>query len=86
MKKVLVKTSENSNNYPIFIGKNILKILPVTLKKYTTGTKKIAIIFDDNVPIKFKKLLKKLLKNYDVFFETTKFNEKIKILIQLIDF
>ena len=28
MKKVIVKTSENSNNYPIFIGKNILKILP----------------------------------------------------------
>ena len=78
MKKVLVKTSENSNNYPIFIGKNILKILPMALKKYTTGTKKIAIIFDDNVPIKFKKLLKKLLKNYDVFFETTKFNEKNK--------
>ena len=78
MKKVIVKTSENSNNYPIFIGKNILKILPKVLKKHTKGTKKIAIIFDNNVPTKFKKILKKLLKNYDIFLETIKFNEKNK--------
>ena len=69
MKKVIVKTSENSSNYPIYIGKNILKILPIVLKKHINETKKIVIIFDNNVPIKFKKILKKLLKNYDIFFE-----------------
>ena len=78
MKKVIVKTSKNSSNYPIYIGKNILKILPIVLKKHINETKKIVIIFDNNVPIKFKKILKKLLKNYVVFFETIKFNEKNK--------
>ena len=55
-----------NNNYSIFIGKNILNILPKKIKITCPQTKKIALIFDTGVPDKHKKFIKKNLKGYQL--------------------
>ena len=80
MKQILVKTSNQNYNYPIYIGKNILGILPKILKFKFKKVKKISLIIDSNVPKKFEKNLKRQLKNYQILIIKKKFNEKNKSL------
>ena len=78
MKKHEIKFKDRNHKYSILIGENILKILPKRLKSLCPATKKIAIIFDKNVPLKFKKELEKNLKNYNILFLTFIASEKNK--------
>ena len=52
-----MKIEEIKNkNYSILVGKNILKILPKKINLICPQTKKIAVVFDKGVPLKYRKL------------------------------
>ena len=80
MKKQEIKFKSNHHKYSIFIGENILKILPSKIGSLCPNTKKIAIIIDKNVPVKFKKKLKALLKSYNLLILIYEASEKNKSL------
>ena len=80
MKSQVIKFKNKSYNYSIYIGKNILGILPKKIRTLCPNTKNIALIIDKNVPIKFKKELKNKLKNYNLLFLLFEANEKNKSL------
>ena len=73
-----IKFKNLTHNYSLFIGKNILGHIPKKIKHLCPKTKNIALIVDKNVPGKFKKILKKKLKKYNLFFFTISVNEKTK--------
>ena len=78
MKKREIKFKSSSDNYSIIIGNNILSYLSKRIKLLCPKTKKIAIIFDNNVPQKFRGILKKKLKSYHIIFFSFNSNEKSK--------
>ncbi len=55
MKIQKVKFQNNNQNYSILIGNNILSLLSREIKSICPNTKKIALIFDKNIPNKLKK-------------------------------
>ena len=59
MKNQEIKFKSKNHKYSIFIGKNTLNILPKKIKILCPKTKNIALVYDKNVPVKFKKILKK---------------------------
>jgi len=78
MKKQEIKFKSKDHNYSIIIGENTLNILPGKIKLLCSKTKNIALIIDNNVPKKFKKFLKKKLKNYNLLHLHFNANEKNK--------
>ena len=56
--KLIVKNKDT--NYPILIGKGALNLLAKQVKILSPDVKKVAIIFDKNVP----NFLKERLKNF----------------------
>ena len=78
MKIHQIKVKVPSNNYSIFLGNNILHILPNKINELCPNTKKIALIIDRNIPAKFKIILKKRLKSYKLFFFSFSASEKAK--------
>ena len=80
MKNQEIKFRNKNYSYSIIIGKNALNVLPKKLKLYCTKTKKIALIIDNKIPLKFKKNLKNKLKNYNLLFLPFSSNEKNKSL------
>jgi len=66
MKIQEVRFKNKSNKYSIFIGKNSINVLPKKIKLLCPEARKIALIFDKKVPIKFRRLLQKKLKNYNL--------------------
>ena len=80
MKTHQIKFKNNNQDYSIFIGNNILKTLSQKIKVVCPKTKKIAIIFDKNVPLKFKRNLFTILAKYNLTTFNFKANEKSKSL------
>jgi len=80
MKAQEIKFKNLNKKYSIFIGNNILKILPTKIKSLCPKTKKIALIFDKRVPLKYKKYILKNLRKYKIFFYNFNANEKTKSL------
>ena len=80
MKNHEIKFKSKNSRYSIVIGENILKILKSRVKLLCPKTRKIALFFDSNVPSKFKKIIKKFLKNYEVIFFNINASEKQKSL------
>ena len=80
MKNQEIKFKNLYHNYSILIGNNNLGILPKRIKSLCPKVKKIALIFDRNIPIKFKKILNNKLKNYNLIFLPFTANEKSKSL------
>ena len=78
MKNQEIKLKSNNNNYSIIIGKNAINVLSKKIKLLCPNVKKIAFIVDKNVPIKFRKNLKKNLKNYNTLLLSFNANEKNK--------
>ena len=66
MSKIEIKSKDKKAKYSILIGNKMLKFLPYKIKFLCPNTKKIALIFDKNVPKSLKLELKKILKNYQV--------------------
>ena len=74
--KIIVKTQET--NYPIIIGNGAISLLKKQVDKLCPQTKKIAIIFDKNVPNIFKIKIKKSLSKYKIFIKDYYSNEDLK--------
>tara|TARA_X000001036_G_scaffold45856_1_gene36706 strand:+ start:5435 stop:6547 length:1113 start_codon:yes stop_codon:yes gene_type:complete len=80
MKTQEIKFKNQNSNYSILIGNNILKLLPNKIKLLCPKAKKIAIIFDEGIPKKYKKSICKDLKKYELLSYNFKANEKAKSL------
>ena len=80
MKIQKIRFQNLSNNYSILIGKNLITILPSQIRKLCPKTKKIAVIIDKKVPIKFKTKIRKILRNYKVTILPFEASEKNKSL------
>ena len=80
MKIQEIKFKNLNTNYSILIGNNILKILPKKIKLLCSKTRKIALIFDNGVPNKYKKNIANKLKNYELISYNFKADEKTKSL------
>ena len=78
MKNQKINFSSLNYKYPILIGKNTLNQLPKKLKIICPNTKNIALIIDKKVPLKYKKILKNKLKNYNLLFLSFSASEKNK--------
>ena len=57
MKNKEIKFKSKNQNYSVIIGKDALKILPKKIKSLCPKTRKIALIVDTNIPVKYKKRL-----------------------------
>ena len=82
MKITKIKTNNKSNNYSIYIGKNILNLLPKKIKSSCPKSIKIAIIYDDKIPPKFLKKVTGKLKSYEIFLFKFKSSEKNKTIFK----
>ncbi len=78
MKNQEIKFKSKNHSYSIIIGRNSINILPKKIKLLCPKSKNIALIIDQNVPIKFKTELKKKLKNYNLLLLSFSANEKNK--------
>ena len=78
MKIQKIKFKDKNKKYSTLIGENIIGILRKKIKFLCPDTKKIAIVFDSNVPKKFLKLVKQQLKNYEVIDILFRASEKAK--------
>lgn len=78
MKNQEIRFKNKNQSYSVIIGKNAVQILPEKIKVLCPRTKKIAVIIDRNIPLKFKRNLKIKLKNYDLSFLPFSANEKNK--------
>ena len=78
MKTQEIKFNNLDKNYSIIIGDNILGILPKKIKLLCPNVKKIALIFDKNIPIKYKKKIIKNLGKYELVSYNFKSSEKVK--------
>ena len=80
MKTQEIKFKSLNKKYSILIGNNILRILPNKVKSLCPGTRKIALIFDEKVPKKYKRNISKYLKKYELFNYNFRALEKTKSL------
>ena len=78
MKNQEIKFKGSGQSYSILIGNKTLNFLPKKIKLLCSNTKKIALIFDKNIPSKFKKNIKNQLKNYELLILSLSANEKNK--------
>ena len=78
-----IKVKNQSTNYSIFIGSNIIKTLPKKIAVACPGAKKIALVVDKKIPKKFKNKLKKSLKKYEIHIFEYTVNEKLKSFLQV---
>ena len=83
MKTQEIKFRGINHKYSIFIGNNVLNLLQQKIKKACPKTKKIALIVDSNIPIKFKNTIKTNLKNYELLILPFSANEKNKSFKQV---
>jgi len=80
MKTQEIKFNTQNKKYSILIGNNVLKLLPHKIKSLCPQTKKIALIFDENIPLIYKKFLLNNLKKYELISFNFKADEKSKSL------
>ena len=78
MKAQEIKFNNKDKNYSILIGTNILSLLPKRIKLICPNTKKIALVFDKKLPSKYKSIISKSLKNYNLLILNFLPNEKTK--------
>ncbi|MDA8822282.1 iron-containing alcohol dehydrogenase [Candidatus Pelagibacter bacterium] len=80
MKNQEIKFKNSNHNYSIIIGNNALNLLANKIKALCPKTKKIALILDSKIPNKFKNIIKKKLKNYNLLILPFVASEKNKSL------
>ena len=73
-----IKVENAQSNYSIFIGNNILNILPKQIKICCPKAKKIGIVLDKKIQKKFKKKICQLLNKYEIFIFEYNSSEKVK--------
>ena len=83
MKNQVIKFKGTSQDYSIFIGNNTLNLLSKKIKLLCPKTKKVALVIDNNIPKKFRTIIKKQLKNYKILILPFTANEKNKSLVKV---
>ena len=78
MKTKEIKFKTLNTSYSILVGNNILNLLSNKIKILCPQSKKIALIFDEKVPVKFKTIIMKNLRNYKIYSFKFNANEKSK--------
>ncbi len=73
-------TKINSKKYPIYLGNNNFVLLKKKIKHFCPKAKKIAIIYDNGVPIKLLNKLKNKINNYNIIKIKVRPTEKNKSL------
>ena len=73
-----IKFKNKTDKYSIFIGENSFNLLPKKIKSLCPKTKKIGVVIDKNLPLKFKKKIKDKLKNYEIIFFQFKYHYSSK--------
>ena len=73
-----INLKNKHTNYPIFIGDGAVRLLGKQIKFLCPKTKKIALILDKNIPNKYKKIIKRQLKNYKVYMKEYLPKENLK--------
>ena len=73
-----IKVKNTNGNYSVFVGNNILNILPEKIRLVCPEAQKIALIIDKKIPKIFITRIKKKLKKYTLFFFEYNVNEKLK--------
>ncbi|MAJ86002.1 MAG: 3-dehydroquinate synthase [Candidatus Pelagibacter sp.] len=71
-------SKKKNENYSLFIGSDLLRLLPRKLKSISPKGEKVAIIYDKNVPIRFKSKAYKILKKFKRIKISINPNEKNK--------
>ena len=66
MKNQEIKFNGLKHNYSVFIGKNVIKLLPKKIKNICPKARKVALIVDTKIPGKLKKSIKDKLRNYEI--------------------
>jgi len=78
MKISKIRLKNKNTDYSIFIGNGSINLLGKQIKKLCPKTKKIGLILDKNIPNKYKKKIKKQIKNYKVYVYEYTPNENLK--------
>ena len=78
MKPQEIKINYPNNKYSIIIGNNVLKLLKNRINQHCPKTKKIALIFDKNVPSKYRKNIQHNLRKYKLINFSFNASEKTK--------
>ena len=88
MKSQEIKFKNLNHNYSVIIGNSTLNLLPKKVKLLCPKTKKIALIVDTKIPNKYKKRIKKILKNYELLilpFSAAEKNKSLKKVNQYLN-
>ena len=88
MKPIKLKVKTKSQNYPIFIGSNLVNNISNIIKNNFISFNKCLIIIDKNIPKKIISTIKKSLKKKDMsilFFKANEKNKNIKIIHQILE-
>lgn len=78
MKISKIKVKKGQTNYPILIGLGAINRLKSEIKTICPDAKKIALIFDNKIPKKFKSKIKNQTKNYRTFSFEYNVTENLK--------
>lgn len=78
MKIKEIKVNEKESKYSIIIGDKSIQLISSKIKKVCPDTKKICLVVDRNIPSKFRNILVKQLKKYDLHVVVLNPNEKLK--------
>ena len=78
MKVSKIRVKNKNTNYSILIGNGAINLLGKQIKKLCPKTKKVALILDKKIPNKYKRKIKKQIKNYKVYVHEYLPNENLK--------
>ena len=78
MKISKIRVKNKNTDYSIFIGNGTINLLGKQIKRLCPKTKKVALILDKKIPAKYKKKIKKQIKNYKVYVYEYLPNENLK--------
>ena len=82
MKISKIRIKNKNTNYQIIIGSGTINLLKNQIKRLCPKTKKVALILDKKIPTKYKKNIKKQIKNYEVHVYEYLPNENLKSFIK----
>ncbi len=78
MKLSKIRVKNKNTDYSVLIGNGVISLLGKQIKKLCPKTKKIGLILDKRIPSKYKRKIKKQVKNYKVYVYEYVPNENLK--------
>ena len=88
MKQIRLNVKTKTQKYPIIIGKNLCSKIDQITKKYKTNFEKCLLIVDKNVPKRFVSIIRKSLKQKEIFiykFNANEVNKNINSINKILE-